>query len=120
MNYAGRVWGVRAAVPALIEAGGGALVIIASVAGLRGGADEAVYAGTKAEIGLAGAPDRELRPKHVRVSAGCPAAVDMEFAIGKGSTAGEPWLREVLRPEDVARRSSQSLSTPRTCGLRTG
>jgi NADP-dependent 3-hydroxy acid dehydrogenase YdfG len=41
------VWAVRAAVPALLEAGGGDIVVLSSVAGLRGGVDEAVYAATK-------------------------------------------------------------------------
>ena len=54
VNYAGTVWGVRAAVPALIANGGGDIVIIASVAGLRGGPSEAVYAGTKfAQVAIA-------------------------------------------------------------------
>ncbi|MCJ7726064.1 MAG: SDR family NAD(P)-dependent oxidoreductase, partial [Acidimicrobiia bacterium] len=35
-NVAGTVWPIRAAVPHFIEAGGGDIVIVASVAGLRG------------------------------------------------------------------------------------
>src|SRR5512144_582584 len=58
-NVAGTVWPIRAAVPAMIEAGRGDIVIVASVAGFRSGADEAVYAATKfAQIGLAGGLDR--------------------------------------------------------------
>jgi 3-oxoacyl-[acyl-carrier protein] reductase len=103
VNYAGTVWGVRAAVPAILDNGGGDVVIVASVAGLRGGANEAVYAGTKfAQVGFAGAIDREFREKGVRVSTICPAAVDTEFALGTGRTAGDPWLKDVLRGEDVA------------------
>ena len=45
---------VRAAVPAMLEGGGGDIVIVASAAGLRGGADEAVYAGTKLRAGRPG------------------------------------------------------------------
>ncbi len=114
VNYAGTVWGIRAAVPALLKEDGGDLVIVASVAGLRGGPNEAVYAGTKAaQIGLAGALDRELSPKGIRVSVLCPAAVDTEFAIGKGRSSGDPWLREVLRPEDVAQAVVTILEQPR-------
>jgi NAD(P)-dependent dehydrogenase (short-subunit alcohol dehydrogenase family) len=63
VNFSGTVWSVRAAVPQLRRQGdGGDLVLVSSVAGLRGGADEAVYAGTKfAQVGLAGSLDRELR-----------------------------------------------------------
>ena len=46
----------------MFKAGQGDIVIVASVAGFRGGHDEAVYAATKfAQVGLAGALDRELR-----------------------------------------------------------
>jgi NADP-dependent 3-hydroxy acid dehydrogenase YdfG len=115
-NYAGTVWTVRAALPAMLEtAGGGDIVIVASVAGLRGGGDEAVYAGTKfAQVGLAGALDRELRGKGVRVTAVCPAGVETEFALGAGRTEGEPSLASYLRPEDVAHAIVTVLQQPRT------
>ena len=88
-NFSGTVWAVRAAVPALLEAGGGDIIVLSSVAGLRGGADEAVYAATKfAQVGLAGAMDRELREKGIRVTAVCPAGVSTEFAMGLGRTPG--------------------------------
>ncbi|MEA2057375.1 MAG: SDR family oxidoreductase, partial [Actinomycetota bacterium] len=61
-NVAGTVWPIRAAVPHFLDAGKGDIVIVASVAGLRGAGDEAVYAATKfAQVGLAGGLDRELR-----------------------------------------------------------
>jgi NADP-dependent 3-hydroxy acid dehydrogenase YdfG len=113
-NFTGTVWSVRAALPPMLEAGGGDIVIVSSVAGLRGGADEAVYAGTKfAQVGLAGAMDRELREKGVRVTTIAPAAVHTEFAIGRGRTEGAPWLDEVLRPEDVAYAVVTTLKQPR-------
>lgn len=113
-NFAGTVWGVRAAVPALEAAGGGDVVIVASVAGLRGGADEAVYAGTKfAQVGLAGALDRELRERGIRVTALCPAGVHTEFAIGAGRTEGSPELATYLHPEDVAHALVTVLRQPR-------
>jgi 3-oxoacyl-[acyl-carrier protein] reductase len=113
-NFTGTVWSVRAAVPAMLAAGGGDVVIVSSVAGLRGGADEAVYAGTKfAQMGLAGSIDRELREKGIRVSTINPAGVHTEFAIGRGRTEGEPWLDEVLRPEDVAAAIVTVLRQPR-------
>jgi 3-oxoacyl-[acyl-carrier protein] reductase len=75
VNFSGTVWSIRAAVPQLRRQGdGGDLVVVSSVAGLRGGADEAVYAGTKfAQVGLAGSLDRELREDGIRVTAICPA-----------------------------------------------
>jgi len=113
-NYAGTVWSVRAAVPVLRQAGGGDVVIVASVAGLRGGADEAVYAGTKfAQVGLAGSLDRELREDGIRVTAICPAGVHTEFAMGTGRTEDDPELATYLRPEDVAFALVQVLRQPR-------
>lgn len=113
-NYTGTIWSVRAALPAMLESGGGDVVIVASVAGLRGGADEAVYAGTKfAQVGLAGAMDRELREKGVRVTAICPAGVETEFALGSGRTAGDEELAAYLRPEDVAHAIVTVLQQPR-------
>ena len=113
-NFAGTVWSVRAAVPVMREAGGGDVVIVSSVAGLRGGADEAVYAGTKfAQVGLAGSLDRELREDGIRVTAICPAGVHTEFAMGTGRTEGDPELATYLRPEDVAYAIVSVLRQPR-------
>lgn len=102
-NVTGTVWPIRAAVPDLLEAGGGDIVIVSSVAGLRGAGDEAVYAATKfAQVGLAGGLDRELRAKNIRVNAICPGGVATEFAMGTGRTPDMPGLDDMLRAEDVA------------------
>lgn len=114
VNVSGTVWAVRAAVPELKKAGGGDVVIVSSVAGLRGGGNEAVYAATKfAQVGLAGAVDRELREHGIRVSAICPAGVNTEFALGTGRTEGDPALEEFLAPEDVAFQIVTVLEQPR-------
>jgi short-subunit dehydrogenase len=64
--------------------GGVDIIIVASVAGLRGDGDETVYAATKhGQVGLAGAVDRELRKVGIRVTALCPAGVTTEFAIDR-------------------------------------
>lgn len=112
-NYVGTVWSVRAAVPTLLQ-GGGDIVIVGSVAGLRGGSHEAVYAGTKfAQVGLAGALDRELMPKGVRVTAICPAGVATQFAMGFGRTPDMPGLHDLLRADDVAFAITTVLRQPR-------
>lgn len=113
-NVAGTVWPIRAVVPTMIEAGRGDIVIVASVAGFRSGADEAVYAATKfAQIGLAGGLDRELREKGIRVTAIGPAGTATEFAIGSGRTEDMPELHTYLRPEDVAFAIRTVLEQPR-------
>jgi len=114
-NVAGTVWPIRAAVPALLDAGGGDIVIIASVAGLRGAGDEAVYAATKfAQVGLAGGLDRELRAKGIRVSVIAPGGIATEFAMGAGRTPDMPGLADMLRAEDVAEAVMTILHQPKT------
>lgn len=118
-NFAGTVWTVRAALPAMLAAGGGDVVIVSSVAGFRGGPDEAVYTGTKhAQVGFAGSLDRELREQGVRVTLICPAGTATEFAVGAGRTEDDPRFAQYLTPGDVAAAVVTTLRQPRT--LRTG
>jgi NADP-dependent 3-hydroxy acid dehydrogenase YdfG len=115
INVAGTVWPIRAAVPRFLEAGAGDIVIVASVAGLRGAGDEAVYAATKfAQVGLAGGLDRELREKNIRVSTLCPGGTATEFAMGAGRTPDMPGLADMLRAEDVAAAVVTVLRQPRS------
>ena len=114
-NYAGTVWTVRAAVPTLIEAGGGDIVIVSSVAGFRGGEDEAVYTGTKhAQVGFAGSLDRELRAKGIRVTLICPAGTATEFAVGAGRVEDDPRFADWLTADDVAHAIVTTLEQPRS------
>jgi NADP-dependent 3-hydroxy acid dehydrogenase YdfG len=114
-NVAGTVWPIRAAVPHFLEAGTGDIVIVASVAGIRGNGDEAVYAATKfAQLGLAGGLDRELREKNIRVTTLCPGGVATEFAMGTGRTPDMPGLAKMLRAEDVADAVVTVLRQPKT------
>jgi len=115
-NYDGTVWTIRAGLPAMLQTGdGGDIVIVSSVAGLRGGGDEAVYAGTKfAQVGLAGSLDRELRQKGVRVTAICPAGVGTEFAVGTGRVENDPRFAEWLVADDVAHAIVTVLEQPRS------
>jgi 3-oxoacyl-[acyl-carrier protein] reductase len=102
-NFIGTIQLVRAGLPHLITQRAGDIVIVASAAGYRGYANEAVYAGTKhAQVGFAGSLDREVRESGVRVSLVCPAGTDTEFAFGNGRTPGDPSLKDYLAPEDVA------------------
>jgi NADP-dependent 3-hydroxy acid dehydrogenase YdfG len=74
-NVEGTVWAVRAAVAEFRRhpGAGGDVVVVASVAGLRGGADETMYAATEfAQVGLSGALDREVRPEGIRVTNDLP------------------------------------------------
>ncbi len=115
-NYLATVWSVRSGVRQFRAQGdGGDIVIVSSVAGFRGGADEAVYAGTKfAQVGLGGSLDRELRAEGMRVTLICPAGTASEFAIGAGREEGSPELESYLRPDDVAHAIRVVLEQPRS------
>src|SRR5581483_7664539 len=92
----------------------GDIVVVASVAGIRGGANEAVYAATKfAQVGLAGAVDRELREAGIRVTTICPAATATEFAMGRGRSPEMAQLAGWMTADDVASAISFTLQQPR-------
>ncbi|SNT83665.1 SDR family oxidoreductase [Stenotrophomonas sp. CC120222-04] len=119
INYLGTVLTVRGFVPYLRANGGGDIVIVSSVAGMRSGSDEAVYAGTKAaQLIFAGGLDRELRQEGIRVSAVCPAGTQTNFAIGHGRKADDPHLSEYMAAHDVAAQVVYCLQQPPS--MRTG
>lgn len=114
-NYEGTVHVIRACLPTMLAKKTGDIVIVSSVAGFRGGGDEAIYAGTKhAQVGLAGGLDRELREKGIRVALVCPAATETEFAVGAGRTEGTPEMASYLKSEDIAFQITTILKQPRS------
>lgn len=93
----------RHVVPVLLKRGTGAIITIASMAGVMGFAGEAVYCATKfAQVGFTQALDRELRPHGIKVGVVCPGGVKTEFAIGTGRTEKGVAASGMLEAEDVA------------------
>ena len=114
-NVKGLLYTVRAALPALLRSPAAELVVVASIAGLRGPEGEAVYAASKfAQVGFMRALDHELWDKGVRCSTLCPGGVATEFAMGRGRTPDDPDLAGMMRPEEIADAVMYAISRPRS------
>jgi len=93
----------REVIPHMRKQKGGNIINVASVAGLSGYANEAIYCASKfAQIGLTQALDREFWQEGIKVSAVCPGGVETHFALGDGRTAGAENLKGFSTAEDVA------------------
>jgi NAD(P)-dependent dehydrogenase (short-subunit alcohol dehydrogenase family) len=119
VNLTGPFLMIRAAIPRMIEAGGGSIVNIASVGGLRCIPEGAAYCASKAGlIMLSRQVALDYGPKGIRSNAVCPGWVrtpmsdeemdelasqigtDREGAFAK--VVEEVPLRRVARPEEIA------------------
>ena len=83
VNLKGTFLTTQAAVPAMLERGGGAIVSLSSVSGQRGGGvfGTSAYSAAKAGImGLTKALARELTPRGIRVNCVAPSLVDTDIA----------------------------------------
>ena len=88
----------RAAVPGMIQRGGGDIINISSLAGKNVFAGGGLYCASKWGLqGLSGCMAEELREHGIRVSTVCPGSVATEF-----SGRGPKDATKVLKPEDVA------------------
>jgi len=114
VNLKGTFFCVRAALPALRKKGG-AIVNMASVAGLQGSAEGAVYSASKGGVvNLTRALAMELAPD-IRVNCVCPGWVDTDMlrreyvdlaadpAAAEREAIEEAPLKRVATPEEVAK-----------------
>jgi NADP-dependent 3-hydroxy acid dehydrogenase YdfG len=93
----------RQVVPQMLLQKQGTILMISSMAGLYGFANQAVYCATKfAQVGFAQSLDKELRPSGIKVGVICPGGVKTEFAIGAGRTEESVEQSSMLEATDVA------------------
>jgi 3-oxoacyl-[acyl-carrier protein] reductase len=108
VNLTGAFHCARALAPPLREAGGGAIVNITSINGLRGKFGQCNYAAAKAGlIGLTKSLARELARFDITVNAVAPGLIDTPATAALPPHAREQAEQEILlgrlgRPEDVA------------------
>lgn len=101
---------VQRLVPGIAEAGGGSVVLMASIAALRGNGTIGIYGLTKAALTqLARTVAVEWGPKGIRANAVCPGLIDTPLAAGLKLDAafmarrmGITPLRRMGRPEEIA------------------
>lgn len=91
VNVRGAYLVCRQAIPLLRAAGGGAIINMASLAGLRGMPGLTLYSATKAAlIGLSKTLALELAADRIRVNALCPGWIDTQFNQAVVDTLGGP------------------------------
>ena len=116
VNVVGGFLMTRAALPAMRRTGRGAVVNIASIAGVDGSGSSVAYSASKgAVVTMTKSLARALAPE-VRVNAICPGVVATEWiARGRGQDFYEEFkgkieqvlpLRSIVPPEEVARTAA--------------
>ncbi|MDA1331602.1 MAG: SDR family NAD(P)-dependent oxidoreductase [Proteobacteria bacterium] len=114
VNLRGSFLGCQKAIPLMRNRGGGAIVNLASINGIRGNRRLVAYAATKgAIISMTMSLALDHARDHIRVNCVCPATIDTEMARSMMAEASDPALFEKLmiekhpigriaRPEEVA------------------
>lgn len=126
VNVVGGFLMTRAAVPAMRRAGRGAIVNIASIAGVDGSGSSIAYSASKgAVITMTRSLARALAPE-IRINAICPGVVATEWiARGKSQDFYEEFkgkvekvlpLRSIVPPEEVARTAIFLIEQEMTTG----
>jgi NAD(P)-dependent dehydrogenase (short-subunit alcohol dehydrogenase family) len=110
VNLMGNVWLTQAVVPNMRERGGGSIINIASVNGLRPGRMQGIYSITKAAvINLTQTLAMELAEANIRVNAVAPGLIQTKFAraIWENDYLVTPIiqrtpLKRIGQPDDIA------------------
>ena len=113
VNLTGPMVLTRAALPALLERGGGSIVLVSSINGLVATTDSAAYGTSKAGlIGLARSLAVDYGPRGIRANALCPGWVVTPMADEEMDELG------ASRTASAARRPTTSPPTTCRCGAR--
>jgi len=109
-NVRGTFWLCNRAIPEIARQGGGSVILLSSIAGIRGNDVIGIYGMSKAaEAGLARHLAVEWGPKKVRVNAIAPGLIETDFA--RALLDNPDWrdraeqrtpLRRIGQPDDIA------------------
>jgi NAD(P)-dependent dehydrogenase (short-subunit alcohol dehydrogenase family) len=108
-NIKSNLWLCNLAIPAMAEKGGGSVVIVSSIGGLRGSANLGAYGISKAaDFQLARSLAVEWGPKNIRVNCIAPGLVKTDFARAlwedqerlKRTVSTAP-LRRIGEPDEI-------------------
>jgi NAD(P)-dependent dehydrogenase (short-subunit alcohol dehydrogenase family) len=113
LNLKGTLYTAAAALPHLVEAGGGDFVSLASVAGLRGFPGEAGYNASKfGVVGFTRSLDHEMREHRVRCTVVAPGGIATDFALGTGRDPA--MLEGMMSADEAAEAVVFAVTRPRT------
>jgi NAD(P)-dependent dehydrogenase (short-subunit alcohol dehydrogenase family) len=103
------VWlGMQAAIPRMLDGGGGSIVNIASMAALKGLENLAAYSAAKGGVvSLTQQVAMEFSPRGIRVNCICPGTIDTPILAGITDSMRENFVAAHMiprlgRPEDIA------------------
>jgi len=104
VNVTGVFLGIKAIVPMMVEAGGGAIVNISSAAGLVGMPQLSAYCASKWGVrGLTKAAALDLGPRGIRVNSIHPGAIRTPMAAGiEDEHLASQAIARVGEPEEIA------------------
>ena len=112
VNLDGPFYACRAAIPKMLEQGGGVILNIASVGGLHGGRAGAAYTASKhGLVGLTRNLAYSYAPQGIRANAICPGGVDTAIGVGgephqaglQRMQLGAANMGRIGQPEEIAR-----------------
>jgi NAD(P)-dependent dehydrogenase (short-subunit alcohol dehydrogenase family) len=106
VNIMGNIWLTQAVVPSMRKRGGGKIINVASINGLRPGRMQGIYSATKAAIiNLTQTLAMELASDNIQVNAIAPGLVKTKFARAI-------WENDVLLEEIIRRTPAGRMGEP--------
>lgn len=109
INLSGAWYFLKATIGQMLENGGGAIVLVASAAGLRGQPENSPYAAAKhGVIGLTRTAALEYATQNIRVNCTCPTAIETPMIMhGRRKIAEKPEALEAAKNYQAMKRLGQ-------------